>query len=151
MTSLEQKRKKVEQQRVRLQQMEALIKLKERKKKISQQIKYGSFIEKADLLSLSEEQLLGALLSLKESLKNTKTLKDWEKVGGIFIEKSKKEIGVPLEISFTDTLSKELSATLKSKGFKFNRFRSVWEGLGNLEEFSIIVEINNGKVKEISR
>lgn len=75
--TLEEQKKRLAQRKAKLQQQEALLKIKERKQKLSKQIRIGELAEKAGILEWDAPTLLGAFLSLAEKTTNTEIVKTW--------------------------------------------------------------------------
>ena len=82
-TNLILKRKKLEQRKNRLRQLEAGLIVQERKKRTHQLIKLGGLVSKAQLEDWHANALLGALLFVKEKEVDTAQMNEWIHKGGI--------------------------------------------------------------------
>ena len=89
--NLIEKRKKLEQRKNRLKQMEPTLNLQERKNRTRQLIKLGGLVSKANLEDWNANALLGGLLFLKERENDSSQMNDWIHKGGIAfsVEKEK--------------------------------------------------------------
>lgn len=151
MYNLETAAKRLAQKKERLKKTEAGYKkllLKQRNDRIW---KHGCFIEKAGLETLDDKTLMGALLTIKNNIENSKTQKEWFNVGEQFLASTtlKQDKGQPFEISFKDDLPNEIKKTLRNNGFKFNSFRKAWEGRGSKQELEELFMPYGGKIIEI--
>jgi hypothetical protein len=88
--SIEEKEKRLSQRKARIQQQEAILKVKKRKLQLSHQIRIGELAEKAGIHSLDYPTLLGAFLSLSESLNSSQIKEMWSKKGVEFLESKDK-------------------------------------------------------------
>lgn len=84
--TLEEQKKRLAQRKAKLQHQEALLKIKERKQKLSKQIRIGVLAEKAGILEWDAPTLLGAFLSLAEETTNTEIVKTWSQRGSKDLE-----------------------------------------------------------------
>ena len=82
-TNLILKRKKLEQRKNRLKQMEASLNVQERKNRTRQLIKLGGLVSKAQLENWNANALLGGLLFLKERENDVSQMDKWVHKGGI--------------------------------------------------------------------
>jgi hypothetical protein len=81
-TNLILKRKKLEQRKNRLKQLEATLSLQERKNRTRQLIKLGGLVSKAKLEDWNANALLGGLLFLKEKEVDADQINEWIHKGG---------------------------------------------------------------------
>ena len=82
-TNLLEKRKKLEQRKNRLKQLDASLTMQERKQRTRRLIELGGLVSKAELDNWSANALLGALLSVKEQENNTVQMSEWGHKGGV--------------------------------------------------------------------
>ena len=152
MDNLEKARKKLAQDKARLENNERLLKLKEGKLRISRLIRVGELLEKANLDKVDHNTLMGALLSIAEQLQNQNVSAQWQTAGEKFLVPIKKDIadvGTPLEISFDTPPPPEIIKALRSNGFRKNSIRGAWEGRGNKKAMEEIIVPHKGTLKEI--
>src|SRR3990167_2109613 len=90
-TNLIEKRKKLEQRKNRLKQLEATLTVQERKNRTRQLIALGGLVSKAKLEDWNTNALLGGLLFLKERENDSSQMNDWVHKGGMEFSKEKTE------------------------------------------------------------
>ena len=71
-----------EQQKAKLAEQEAKLKVAERKARTRRMIEAGGLVEKTGLLDLDANALYGALLSLREAAGSKKQVEQWAALGG---------------------------------------------------------------------
>lgn len=81
-TNLAEKRKKLEQRKNRLKQLEATLNVQERKDRTRRLIELGGLVSKAKLETWNTNALLGGLLSLKEKEMDANQMNVWTHKGG---------------------------------------------------------------------
>lgn len=152
MDNLEKARKKLAQDKARLENNERLLKLKEGKLRISRLIRIGELLEKVNLDKVDHNILMGALLSIAEQIQNQKVAAQWQASGAAFLTPSKKptsDLGTPLEISFDPPPPPETKKALRLNKFRWNNIRNIWEGRGHKDLITKLVSPHKGIVKEI--
>jgi hypothetical protein len=82
-TNLLEKRKKLEQRKNRLKQLDASLTMQERKQRTRRLIELGGLVSKAKLDHWNANALLGGLLSLKEQENDNTQMNDWIHKGGV--------------------------------------------------------------------
>lgn len=92
-TNLILKRKKLEQRKNRLKQMEASLSVQERKNRTRRLITLGGLVSKAHLENWNANALLGGLLFLKERENDPDQMQDWIHKGGVAFSKEKEKTG----------------------------------------------------------
>ena len=120
--------KKLEQKKVRSQQQEAILKLKERKARIRHLIAIGGLVVKAQIDHLPSDVLLGACLYIKDSIqKDSHIVNSWKKLGTtIFEQETKNKTPVLLKLDQKPELS--IRTLIRSRGLKWNALRQEWYG-----------------------
>lgn len=91
-SNLIDKRKKLEQRKNRLKQLEASLKIQERKQRTRRLIELGGLVSKAKLENWNSNALLGGLLFLKECEQDTTQMSNWAHKGGKAFSLEKAEI-----------------------------------------------------------
>ncbi len=81
-TNLIEKRKKLEQRKNRLKQLEATLSVQERKNRTRRLIALGGLVSKAKLEDWNANALLGALLFVKEKEVDASQMNEWIQKGG---------------------------------------------------------------------
>lgn len=81
-TNLVEKRKKLEQRKNRIKQLEASLNVQERKNRTRRLIELGGLVSKAQLENWNANTLLGGFLFLKEKEVDTNQMNTWSHKGG---------------------------------------------------------------------
>jgi hypothetical protein len=81
-TNLIEKRRKLEQRKNRLKQLESALNSQERKNRTRRLIELGGLVSKAKLETWNSNALLGGLLSLKEKEMDVSQMNLWTHKGG---------------------------------------------------------------------
>ena len=129
------RKKKLEQKKARVKQQEIILKLKERQSKIRNLIELGSLVAKSQIDKLHPDTLLGALLSLKETLNdNDKIIHSWKKIGEEFSTKEIKD-KIAIILTFAEQPDLDTKALIRSHGLKWHPLRKEWYGyISSLEK-----------------
>ena len=125
------KKKKLEQKKARVKQEELMLKLKERKSRVRHLIELGGLVTKAGIDNLPSDILLGALLSLKESLnENDRIISSWKIIGETFFTKEIKD-KIAILLTFKEQPDSDIRTLIRSHGLKWNALRKEWYGYIN--------------------
>ena len=151
MRSLAERMRSFEQQKARLADREAKLKLAEKKARNRRLIEMGSLVEKAGLSDLGQEALFGALLFLGEGVRNATQVKQWTNIGAeALAQKTEPVDSEPMVLTFPTSVSKETIAHLRANGFRFNKVLKHWEGIVNFEAAEKIATNHGGNLTRIS-
>ena len=120
-----------EQQKAKLAEAEAKLKLDERKQRTRRLVEAGALVEKVGLLELDSNALYGALLSLRDGASDDKQVEKWAALGGrTFAREARaRDEGKPVLLTFTAVLAKDATTALRRAGFRYSRVMQHWEGL----------------------
>ena len=125
------KKKKLEQKKARVKQEELMLKLKERKSRVRHLIELGGLVTKAGIDNLPSDILLGALLSLNESLnENDRIISSWKIIGETFFTKEIKD-KIAILLTFKEQPDSDIRTLIRSHGLKWNALRKEWYGYIN--------------------
>ena len=125
------KKKKLEQKKARVKQEELMLKLRERKSRTRHLIELGGLVTKAGIDNLPSDILLGALLSLKESLnENDRIISSWKNMGETFFTKEIKD-KIAILLTFKEQPDSDIRTLIRSHGLKWNALRKEWYGYIN--------------------
>ena len=141
-----------EQQKAKLAEAEARLKLDERKQRTRRLVEAGALVEKTGLLDLDSNALYGALLSLRDSADDAAQVEKWATLGGRTFDreaKARDEGKEPLLLTFTTPLPKEATTVLRKAGFRFSRVMQHWEGLARFDEASTLAEAHGGTAQHV--
>lgn len=142
-----------EQQKAKLAEQEAKLKIAERKARTRRMIEAGGLVEKTGLLDLDANALYGALLSLREAAGSKKQVEVWAAMGGRAFSREASARGEgrePIVLTFAAALPLPVTVTLRAAGFRFNKVLRHWEGLARLEDAESIASANAGTVRQMA-
>lgn len=126
--NLEEEKKKIALNKSRLEAKEKRLKEKERKIRTRRLIELGGLIAKAGVEELNNNALLGALLEIKDNIKEEASIKKWKDKGAAAFEKDKAQNGEALIVSFDLEPPREAKNKLRELGLRWNPFRKEWQG-----------------------
>ena len=141
-----------EQQKAKLAEAEARLKLDERKQRTRRLIEAGAMVEKTGLLDLDSNALYGALLSLRDGADDTAQVEKWAAVGGRTFDreaKARDEGKEPVLLTFTTPLSKDATTVLRRAGFRYSRVMQHWEGLARFDEAGTLAKAHGGTARRV--
>ena len=141
-----------EQQKAKLAEAEARLKLDERKQRTRRLIEAGALVEKTGLLELDSNALYGALLSLRDGADDAVQVEKWAALGGRTFDreaKARDEGKEPLLLTFTTPLSKDATTVLRRAGFRYSRVMQHWEGLARFDEASTLAKAHGGAARRV--
>lgn len=128
MDDLTQLKKKVQEKKISLQKQEALIKMRERKNRTRHLIEMGGLLTKAELDHLPSDIMMGALLSLRESLEGESDIvHQWQKIGEEFFKEQNKD-KLPVILKMKSKPDYDIRQKIRAHGLKWNALRKEWYG-----------------------
>jgi len=141
-----------EQQKARLAEAEARLKLDAQRQRTRRLIEAGALAEKAGLLELDTNALYGVLLSLRDGASDKTQLDTWATLGNRALEvenRARDEGKAPVLLTFTAPLSKDATVILRKAGFRYSSVMRHWEGLARLDEASALAASHGGMAREV--
>ncbi|MEI8321443.1 MAG: hypothetical protein WCG05_05530 [Alphaproteobacteria bacterium] len=146
-----EERKKIAQTQARLQQCEAMVKIKESKARISNFIRIGEILERCRMSLLDHKVLAGGFLSMRESLRDPKLASEWAAKGEPFATRPSvpKKEPPALQVIFKTQPPAEVRKLLWSRGFTCEGTDLIWEGKGLKKEVESVV-IPHGRVYKMT-
>ena len=141
-----------EQQKARLAEAEAKLKLDERKQRTRRLVEAGALVDKAGLLELDSNALYGALLSLRDGAGDETQVETWAALGGrTFLReaRARDEGKEPVLLTFTTPLAKEATMALRRAGFRYSRVMQHWEGLARFDEAGTLAKAHGGTARQV--
>jgi hypothetical protein len=151
--SLAERLRSHEQQKARLAEQEAKLKDAGRKARTRQLIEAGGLIEKVGLLGLEPNALYGALLSLRDGADDKDQLSKWTTLGGRTFAREARlrdEGKEAIVLTFPAALAKDVTATLRTAGFRFNKVLQHWEGLARFDEAKTLASTHGGAARQVT-
>jgi hypothetical protein len=153
MRSLAERLRAFEQQKARLADAEAKLKIAEKKAYNRRLAEAGGLVAKAGLDRLSAETLFGALLSLNENAQDPKTVQQWTNAGSRALARESdaavKDLD-PIIVNLPGKANKDTEGALRKAGFRFNRILGHWEGLARLADASKLANEHGGEAHRAS-
>jgi hypothetical protein len=151
--SLAERLRAHEQQKARLAEQEAKLKDDERKARTRRLIQAGGLIEKAGLLELEPNALYGALLSLCDGAQQKDQISQWAALGGRAFAREARlqdEGKEAIVLTFPAVLPKDVTASLRTAGFRFNKVLQHWEGLAHHDEAQKLAAEYGGSLRRVT-
>jgi hypothetical protein len=142
-----------EQQKARLAEAEAKLKLDERKQRTRRLVEAGALVEKVGLLPLDSNALYGALLSLRDGADNTAQVETWAALGGRTFARearARDEGKEPVLLVFAAALAKDATTVLRKAGFRYSRVMQHWEGLARFDEAEALAQSHGGAARRVN-
>jgi hypothetical protein len=143
---------RLEQQRARIAEEEARIKDQERKRRTRRVIEAGGLVEKAELLDLEANVLLGGLLALKEMSTKPDIMARWAAEGSkVFAAEARaKDTGrEPVVIVFAGPIARELTVQLRASGLRWNKVLQHWEGIAEHDVVAPLASAHGGMIRRV--
>jgi len=142
-----------EQQKAKLAEAEAKLKLDERKQRTRRLVEAGALVEKVGLLELETNALYGALLSLRDDADDTAQVEKWSALGGrTFLReaRARDEGKEAFLLTFATPLAKDATTALRKAGFRYSRVMQHWEGLARFDEASTLAKAHGGTARQVA-
>ena len=141
-----------EQQKNRLAEQEAKLKLDERRARTRRLVEAGALVEKTGLLDLDSNALYGALLSLRDAAGDKAQAEKWTALGGRAFARearARDEGKEPVLLTFPAPLTKDATAALRAAGFRYSRVLQHWEGLARPDEAATLAKAHGGTARQV--
>jgi hypothetical protein len=141
-----------EQQKAKLAEAEARLKLDERRQRTRRLVEAGALVEKTGLLDLDSNALYGALLSLRDGADDKAQVEKWTALGGRTFDreaKARDEGKEPLLLTFAAPLAQEVTTALRKVGFRYSKVMQHWEGLARFDEASALAKTHGGTARRV--
>ncbi len=144
---LQEDRKKLAQEQARLQSHEILLKIKERKARISNFIRLGEIMERCRISTFDHKVLAGGFLHIQESLRDKRVANEWAEHGLPYLAKPEKPEKEPpaLQVVFKKLPPEEVRKSLWERGFTSENSQQIWEGKAVRKEILSLIG-NHGSV-----
>jgi len=142
-----------EQQKAKLAEAEARLKLDERRDRTRRLVEAGALVEKVGLLELDSNALYGALLSLRDSADDTAMVEKWAALGGrVFTSeaRARDEGKEPMLLTFLGPLAKDTTNGLRRAGFRYSKVMQHWEGLSRPGDAQMLAQAHGGTARRVT-
>ena len=141
-----------EQQKAKLAEAEAKLKLDERRQRTRRLVEAGALVDKVGLLDLDSNALYGALLSLRDGADDKAQVEKWTVLGGRTFDREAKARDAgkePVLLTFTAHLTKDTTTALRKTGFRYSKVMQHWEGLARFDEASTLAKAHGGTARRV--
>ena len=141
-----------EQQKTKLAEAEARLKLDERRQRTRRLVEAGALVEKVGLLDLDSNARYGALLSLRDGADDKAQVEKWSALGGRTFDreaKARDEGKEPVLLTFATPLPKDATVALRKAGFRYSKVMQHWEGLARYDEASALAKAHGGTARQV--
>ena len=137
------------QRKQKAEQDEARLKRMQRQQRTSRLIEIGGLAVKAGIDGLPATALYDRFLYIAAGAIDPDAVKRWERAGAQHFQKEEDKRVVAVA-RFATKIEPELAATLRSIGFRWNRYLKQWEGNVDFDEALILVEGQCGSIEKLA-
>ena len=141
-----------EQQKAKLAEAEARLKLDERKQRTRRLVEAGALVEKCGLLELDSNALYGALLSLRDGADDKAHVEKWAALGGRTFAReatARDEGKQAVLLTFAAPLPKDATTALRKAGFRYSKVMQHWEGLARPDDADALAKAHGGTARQL--
>lgn len=132
---------KAEQEAARLKEMQ-------RKERTRRLIEIGGLAVKAGIDALPTTALYDRFVQIAAEARDERAVAQWEQAGARHFQ-TEEDTRVVAVARFDHKIEPELSATLRSIGFRWNRFLKQWEGKVDFDAAAALVEEQGGTISRV--
>ena len=147
--NLEEKKKKIEIQKKKIHLKEKIIKEQEKQKKFKRLSEIIGIAIKANIDQYDEKILLGAFLEIANKMHNEETIREWRKMGELYLQEQDEKSEVAIAISFKADPGMAVKEELKKMRFRWNPFRKEYCGYANQREIEDLLKETNSTLELI--
>jgi len=130
------------------EQEAARLKLIQQKQRTRRLIEIGGLAVKAGIDTLPSAALYDRFLDIAAGAKDAKAVVLWERAGSRHFQEEE-DTRVVAVAKFSHKIEPELAASLRSIGFRWNRFLKQWEGHVDFDEASPMVKSQGGSIEKV--
>ena len=120
----------------------------QKKERTRRLIEIGGLVVKAGIDTLPSAALYDRFLHIAAEAKDAKAVTLWERAGSRHFQ-HEEDTRVVAVAKFPNKIEPEVAATLRSIGFRWNRFLMQWEGNVQYDEAKSLVEGQGGTIKKL--
>jgi hypothetical protein len=133
--------------KARAEQEAARLKLMQRKERTRHLIEIGGLAVKAGIDELPPSALYDRFLTIAAEAIDKKTVASWERAGSRHFQ-AEEDSRVVAVAKFPSKIEPELAASLRSIGFRRNRYLKQWEGKVDYGDAEKLVVGQGGKIRQ---
>jgi len=134
--------------KAKAEEQTARLKLIEKKERTRRLIEIGGLAVKAGINTLPASALYDRFLHIAADAKDPHAVTQWERAGSRHFQ-AEEDIRVVAVARFPNKVEPELAASLRSAGFRWNRFLKQWEGNVDYQEAAPLVEGQGGTISKL--
>jgi len=143
--TLAQRLERAAARKAKAEQEAARLKTMQRKERTRRLIEIGGLAVKAGIDELPTTALYDRFLAIAAEAKDAGAVARWERDGAAHFQEEE-DTRVVAIARFEHKIEAELAATLRSIGFRWNRFLQQWEGKVEFEPAKVLVEGQRGVI-----
>jgi len=130
------------------EQEAARLKIMQRKERTRRLIEIGGLAVKAGIDTLPTTALYDRFMAIAAEAGDARTVERWAQAGARHFQKEE-DLRVVAIARFEGKIGLELTATLRSIGFRWNRFLKQWEGKVDYPAAAALVEEQGGTIMRV--
>lgn len=134
--------------KARAEQEAARLKLMQRKERTRHLIEIGGLAVKAGIDQLPPAALYDRFMAIAAEASDKKAVASWERSGSRHFQ-TEEDSRVVAVAKFPGKIEPELAASLRSVGFRWNRYLKQWEGKVEYDEAEKLVVAQGGKIRNL--
>jgi hypothetical protein len=134
--------------KARAEQEAARLKLIQKKQRTRRLIEIGGLAVKAGIDELPAAALYDRFLRIADEAKDAKAVTQWERAGSRHFQ-AEEDTRVVAVARFAAKIEPEVAASLRSIGFRWNRFLKQWEGNVDYDEAAKMVKSQGGSISKL--
>lgn len=138
--NIQEKISKLKEKKKSLEAKQKLLMEKEKQKAARLNYKkysnIGKIAFKAGIEKLDDSMLLGAFLEIAKQSSSIEKINLWKELGESRINKEKADGEIAVSISFNGKIGQNEKSTMRSLGFRYNKFRNEFYGYGVEEQIN---------------
>jgi hypothetical protein len=134
--------------KARAEQEAARLKLMQRKERTRRLIEIGGLAVKAGIDQLPPAALYDRFMAIAAEATDKKSVASWERSGSRHFQ-AEEDSRVVAVAKFLGKIEPELAASLRSVGFRWNRYLKQWEGKVEYDDAEKLVVGQGGKIKQL--
>jgi hypothetical protein len=147
--TLAQRLERAAARKARAEQEAARLKLIQKKERTRRLIELGGLAVKAGIDEIPPAALYACFLRIAAEAKIPNAITRWEHEGGHYFQ-AEEDARVVAIARFVDKIEPEMAATLRSLGFRWNRFLKQWEGKVDFAAAEAIVTSQGGTIEQLA-
>lgn len=146
--TLAQRLERAAERKIKAEQEAAKLKLMQQKERTRRLIEIGGLAVKAGIDELPAAALYDRFLAIATEAKDANAVTLWERAGSRHFQ-DEVDTRVVAVAKFPTKIEADVAASLRSVGFRWNRFLKQWEGNVEWAEAASLVEGQGGSINKL--